>query len=315
MEDVLVMCGLTRSHFITNGTDISFMNKRSSSYVLIAQSDEERMVPLIVVLLQEPRKTYCKMIVDDHDALNELYDYVVILRSFYGRQEVYGILTTLEEWRVVWLPDCLSPSVSELKAFQISDHSRHKLQDRTLCGTPVLSLSDPNLIKIISSAVRKTFHSPFHPVSLIDEGRCYMKITKTGWHWTEIQHSDVTLSLQYPHRQDFSFFALRLFHEGRDGRVQVVFNEGSESSLAIIKTFDDVKNYEKEKKYWQEVYDIQNLIYSDYLESQTNKHYYSLVIPLCFPASHQEETHQVSFNFNHPGRECHQTYSFVWIGS
>lgn len=198
----------------------------------------------------------------------------------------------------MWLPDCLSPSVSELKALQISDHSHHKLQDRTLCGTPVLSLSDPNLIKIISSAVRKTFHSPFHPVSLIDEGRCYMKITKTGWHWTEIQHSDVTLSLQYPHRQDFSFFALRLFHEGRDGRVQVVFNEGSASSLAIIKTFDDVKNYEKEKKYWQEVYDIQNFIYSDYLESQTNKHYYSLVIPLCFPASHLEETNQVSFNLD-----------------
>lgn len=82
MEDVLLMCGLMRSHFITNGTDISFMNKRSSSHVLMAQSDEERMVPLIVVLLQEPRKTYCKMIVDDHDALNELYDYVVILRSF-----------------------------------------------------------------------------------------------------------------------------------------------------------------------------------------------------------------------------------------
>lgn len=125
-----------------------------------------------------------------------------------------------------------------------------------------------------------------------------MKITKTGWYWTEIQHSDVTLSFQYPHRPDFSFFALRLFHEGRDGRVQVVFSEGSESSLAIIKTFDDVKNYEKEKKYWQEVYEIQNLIYSDYLESRTNRHYYSLAIPLCFPASYQEETHQVSFNLD-----------------
>ncbi len=36
----------------------------------------------------------------------QIYDYMLRLRHFFGQQLVFGIVTTYNEWRVYWLPDC-----------------------------------------------------------------------------------------------------------------------------------------------------------------------------------------------------------------
>lgn len=39
------------------------------------------------------------------DTYGQIFDYMIQLRAFHGVCQVFGIITTLIEWRIVWLPD------------------------------------------------------------------------------------------------------------------------------------------------------------------------------------------------------------------
>lgn len=42
--------------------------------------------------------------VSDLKVLGEVFDYITQLRNSYGHCEVFGIITTMEEWRLCWFP-------------------------------------------------------------------------------------------------------------------------------------------------------------------------------------------------------------------
>ena len=55
-------------------------------------------IPVGVVEVKKPAKG----IMDNKQVLGELYDYMEQVENFYGLEQVFGILTTYEEWRVCW---------------------------------------------------------------------------------------------------------------------------------------------------------------------------------------------------------------------
>ncbi len=36
----------------------------------------------------------------------QIYDYMLRLQSYYGLRNVFGIVTTYEQWRFYWFPSC-----------------------------------------------------------------------------------------------------------------------------------------------------------------------------------------------------------------
>jgi hypothetical protein len=58
-------------------------------------------VPVGVVEVKRPTKG----ILDNGAVLGELYDYMKQVVNFYGLKQVFGILTTYQEWRVCWMSD------------------------------------------------------------------------------------------------------------------------------------------------------------------------------------------------------------------
>ena len=44
-------------------------------------------------------------ILSDKHAFGQIYDYMLRLQSFHGLKDVFGVLTTYEEWRICWFPE------------------------------------------------------------------------------------------------------------------------------------------------------------------------------------------------------------------
>ncbi len=63
--------------------------------------------PVGVVDVKKPdivEKTDGEMILDQPTVLGELYDFMLQLPNFYGVKPVFGILATIDTWRICWLP-------------------------------------------------------------------------------------------------------------------------------------------------------------------------------------------------------------------
>ena len=60
-------------------------------------------VPVGVVEVKKPDVGQTSVL-DEPTVLGELYDYMLQLPNFYGVKPVFGIVTTMEKWRICWLP-------------------------------------------------------------------------------------------------------------------------------------------------------------------------------------------------------------------
>jgi hypothetical protein len=203
------------------------------------------------------------------------------LKAFYGQLNVFGICTTLLDWRFCWFPD---------KAECPNSASISK--SRKLYGTRTFSVNEQELPKAILGTLLHSISSPFEKVPLLSSNRCYVKITTstTSWEWDSLNLKDVArmnLTLEYPHRNTSIFYVLRFFHPGSDGKVAMIVS-GS-GNLAVIKTFADAEKYEQEKYNWETMLD-RKLIHNDMKKS--------LIIPFCFHCLHDEELQKLEFSFD-----------------
>ena len=114
--------------------------------------------------------------------LGQIFDYLVHLKNYTGRRDVFGILTTYHEWRVVWLPESdeaarstkTTPAISRVQGpmAQLPSHPPNRSnpdqsskflpnvprdsQDgiqirRHLHGTCIIEWNDPDLPHILLS--------------------------------------------------------------------------------------------------------------------------------------------------------------------
>ena len=58
-------------------------------------------VPIAVIVVKEQGSSK----LSNPKVLGQVFDYMSNLRNSYGQCEVFGIVTTLDQWRVVWFPD------------------------------------------------------------------------------------------------------------------------------------------------------------------------------------------------------------------
>ena len=118
------------------------------------------------------------------------------LRSFYGLQAVFGIMTTYCEWRICWLDttisrqlastDRISSSVPSAAIYTLHDLLRDDAVDqadqgeeggegedpspseqRRIFATPVISYTSEELLPMLASAMQKMANSPRKIVTLL----------------------------------------------------------------------------------------------------------------------------------------------------
>ena len=141
--------------------------------------------------------------------LCQVFDYLVHLKNYTGRSDVFGILTTYHEWRVVWLPECdeaarsteTTPANRRIQGpiAQLPDHppnwsdpdqssqflpaqnSQESEIPQHLFSTRIIEWNNPDLPHTLLSVIQKMRSSPMNPVSYftLSPGRSYIYLTNS----------------------------------------------------------------------------------------------------------------------------------------
>jgi hypothetical protein len=83
-----------------------------------------------VIEVKRPGMFEGKSIIENKIVLGQLYDYMLRLRSFHGLQNVFGIVTTYNEWRICWLPE--ADSAAYATSVSTDTGEKKRMLDRAL---------------------------------------------------------------------------------------------------------------------------------------------------------------------------------------
>lgn len=154
----------------------------------------------------------------------QLFDYMLRLQSFFGIKNVFGILTSYDQWRICWLPLSDQAAAATSSAALGTEHAREietqiVVPERVLQGSKFFAWDDEDLPRALCTVILKMYSSPRSQVSLVDKNRPYIVIDQDQWSWGTISvgnESDLKHS-SLPTANKFTLLAdLR---DGADGRV------------------------------------------------------------------------------------------------
>ncbi len=240
----------------------------------------------------------------NYQVCGQIFDYMVQIRASYGQCEIFGIITTLEEWRIVWFEDSNVQAQSVTCNFPSSRPSAKELIDnfpvgasltipRKLIASPVLGLSSLNLSRIVASALIKGSHAYNRPLPLLSANRVYHTISKDDFQWNTPDQIANELSFEVPPSTSKFFFVLRQFHPGADGTVFLCVTNSMK--LCVLKFHRNIDHCEYECNMWKLLYGIPAWIFRRTDRSRP------LVLPFvfhCFETLFEDGKISVSFDFN-----------------
>ena len=93
-----------------------------------------RGIPAGVIEVKTPKPD--GRVLDSPLLAGQLYDYMMLLRSFYGLQSIFGVMTTYYEWRICWL------DTSESKSLASATSLPHVRGEADTAGSSLKSLLD-----------------------------------------------------------------------------------------------------------------------------------------------------------------------------
>lgn len=108
-------------------------------------------IPIGVVEIKRPWS--------DHQNVNRIYHSLKYIQSYHGLEQAFGIISSYDKWRVVWL----------------SENNLH--------GTRLYSFDDKDLVQILCTVLMKMKASPINVFKLRDPKRLYIVMEQTGWSW------------------------------------------------------------------------------------------------------------------------------------
>lgn len=245
--------------------------------------------PIFVIEAKSPNPKAKANVLDDPHVHGEIYDFLLQLQAFYGQQYIFGLISTLDEWRFIWLPNSSTYCFSNSLALPPSETFCFTA-DRKVIGGPITSHTNPELIKVLISVILKAWYSPIVPIHLFSSGRTYLICNRVAYEWTSFTTNEIsneTISLIIPPAQTQNFIVLRYFHSGGDG--DVFLGISSSKRICVIKHFYESIKQEREYYLWSKLYNVP--IFKKELSSRP-----SLIMPYVFHV--QEKEKELSFNFD-----------------
>ena len=261
---------------LTCMTELSlFDNKRADIWLVCAYG-----VPVGVIEVKNPRKSdRHQSPLNNQNVLGQLFDYVSHLRTYAGRHHAFGILTTYNEWRIVWLPDTQDvaelttitpceqrnksiavlptdpPNWDESTTDELTENSpasatQHSDVERKLHVSDIYTFDHPDLPHVLLSVMRKMLSSPVtsRSVSTLEPQQSYIYVTQKEWVWKTVSNG---IPLTIGHSAPTSFECAYLLADlggGGDGRVWLATTENGK--VCILKFSSDKDMLEKEKTIW-----------------------------------------------------------------
>lgn len=174
LEDVVRIIGLRDQ--ITIAPELTIQSARADMWILA-----NRGIPIGVVEVKRPPTTrHSHSVLDNENVLGQLFDYMKRLENFFGLQNIFGILTNYESWRLCWFAEGGEAALSSTLPSTLPDHHlpnfapttplKSSAEDdlkgtkdvlfspaaklhRALYGTPPIAFNDPNLIPSLASVL------------------------------------------------------------------------------------------------------------------------------------------------------------------
>lgn len=287
-KDILKMMAL--SHYLSICETISIRTTMDDENNVLNIPDliiikTRHNFPILVIEVKSPSQGK-ENILENKKVLGQIYDYMLSLKSFYNTKEVYGILTTLKEWRFLKLPEDEDLDVSE----------------RKIMATKIYDLSDKKLIKIIMSVIDKSLSAKHYPIQVFDIKRSYLEYREDKWRWKIFEENELnslTNKINFNVMKSYkinnykaqetsqinlsgiSGVVLKFFDDGKETQSSLcISNHGS---LCVIKQYfgDNLENFKQEAKMWNKIYDID-------VKISTLCGVSSIVMPLVFTAHHRD---------------------------
>lgn len=261
---------------------------RSDIWVVKSQSG----YPIAVIEVKQPGN----LKLSNQRVLGEVFDYMLNLRSSFGQCEIFGLVTTLDEWRVVWFPDsneyALRQDLSLPSYPDLNTQFSTRTLKRDLSCSAVYSWHDPNLFRVIATFLLKSMKTRYLQMSLLSSQRAYITLNANHWMWGMIQESTLQshpeIFLTLPRVKPETVTVLREFRGGADGQVFLALT--NDFHLVVIKKFFNSLNCEREYNIWKNVYEV------DVLSTQLNRSD-TLIMPFVFHCC-QRGDGDVVFDFN-----------------
>jgi len=248
--------------------------------------------PVLVVEVKSPvpwyRSTQARNNppINDSKAIGQLYEYMLKQKNFYNQRFVFGILTSLDEWKIYWLPDTDEYSKSSIlieNNIEIDDEIDNG--DRILCSSIIYKHNEKSLAKIILSIIIKSYFSPRYPVDLLSTKRNYIFLSRNNWKWTKYKTDQIdkffdNISFDMPHQRTNNFTVLRYFRGGKYSRVRLAMSDNG--NLVVLKEFTEshsnmstLELVEQEVKCWNKINNVK--VYKTVVNNKD-----TLVMPLIF---------------------------------
>lgn len=259
LEDIVIGLGLASKLIFFN--DATLGSTRSDIWIVKVSGS-----PVAVIEVKLPHKSGGTSKLDDRRALGQVFDYMIDLRASFGQCDILGMVTTMDEWRVCWLPDTDEfatstnfnpPPVDNLIAhFPLAPA-------RELSVSAIYKHSEQALPSMIAMFLLKALNCRSRSVPLLSTERVYYTMQEDSWGWVRFSETELhnikSLNLKLPHSASKNFKVLRKFHEGEDGKVMLAINSPaaapSQLSLVAIKQHFRAEDRGKEKLLWLKLFD------------------------------------------------------------
>lgn len=97
----------------------------------------------------------------------QIFDYMLRLKSFFGLEHVFGILSSYKEWRIYWLPSSnVAAGAMTIPVPGQEKKAKTVVPPRLLHGSRIFVWHDKALLRVLCTTILKMYHSLRSPVQL-----------------------------------------------------------------------------------------------------------------------------------------------------
>ena len=251
--DILYITGNDSELTLLNELTLSSTNKDSSTIrpdIWMLRQRQGRPIAIFEVKSPDIDNT-----LEHPNVIGQLYDYMEKIRSFYGQNDVIGVLTNFNKWLFCWFP------YSDEFIFEGTNTNNPDIAaaGRLLHGSKIISVHDENFMKYLCYIVIKCTDTTCTPVQLISRSRHYVQLFDSGWKWSTLKKFH-KYSLEFSSFKSDYYYVLRYFLGGMDGNVMLAMN--STFNFCVIKLYHSsrAKYAELESRLWVEIYGVRTVI-------------------------------------------------------
>jgi len=214
----------------------------------------------------------------------QIVDYMIDLRNSFNVRFVFGILTTYEEWKILWFEDtnyaaeetCRAEYDERCKAGTANDYSIGS--GKVLVYTSrVYRYNQVDLVEVLASLMYKISMTPIaSPQKFIEIHKKYIHATKDSFTYESLPRSITSFSYRLPDFRCRNFHILQYYHRGGDGRITLCCS--SAGNLCVLKFPLDLDN---EQDVLQEEAKLWNRLWGTRCRVVKLKGRFALLMPFC----------------------------------